>query len=141
MTMPTSIPSRRVRAATVLLFVGGISGSAVAQDERLTGTRVSPGGTTRVYVMAAFDSQCNTTGAAVIDIVTPPAQGTVSLRPNQSTTIMASLSGKCIGARVQGTGIYYVANAKAAGRDTFSIRARLGTGEVVDKSFQLRIED
>jgi hypothetical protein len=75
------------------------------------------------------------------EIKQPPAQGSVSLRPGQTTTVASSMSGKCIGAKVQGTGIYYAASPTGGGRDTFSIRARLSSGETIDKTFQLRIED
>jgi hypothetical protein len=129
----------RAVALIVLLFTAPIS--AFAQDPAPASTRVSPGGTTRVYIMAAFGDTCEATGTPSIDVMSPPAQGTVTLRPGQTTTIASSLSGKCIGAKVQGTGIYYVAGPTAAGRDTFSIRARLVTGEVINKTFVLRIED
>jgi hypothetical protein len=129
----------RAVAMVVLLFMAPIS--AFAQDPAPASTRVSPGGTTRVYIMAAFGDTCEATGTPSIDVMSPPAQGSVTLRPGQTTTIASSLSGKCIGAKVQGTGIYYVAGPTAAGRDTFSIRARLVTGEVINKTFVLRIED
>jgi hypothetical protein len=112
-----------------------------AQEATRASTRVSPGGTTRVYVMAAFGDNCQTTGAPVIEISTPPLQGTVALRPGQTTTVTSSLSGKCIGAQVQGTGVYYSANTGAQGRDIFSIRARLSTGEMIERTFLLRIEE
>jgi hypothetical protein len=114
---------------------------AAAQDPAATSTRVSPGASTRVFIMAAFGDICQSTGEPIIEVTQPPAQGSVSLRPGQSTTVASSLSGKCIGAKVQGTGIYYVAAPTAGGRDAFSIRARLATGEMIDKTFQLRIED
>jgi hypothetical protein len=135
------------RAIAVARFAGALSATAListsvlAQDPAPASTRVSPGGTTRVYIMAAFGDTCETTGTPTIDVMSQPAQGTVTLRPGQTTTVASSLSGKCIGAKVKGTGIYYAAGPTAAGRDTFSIRARLATGEIIDKTFVLRIED
>jgi hypothetical protein len=124
--------------ATILMV---LATSAHAQTPPPSSTRVAPGGTTRVYVMAAFGADCQATAAPTIDVVKPPTNGTVSLRPGQSTTVASSLSGQCIGAKVQGTGIYYSANATTQGHDSFSVRAKLATGETIERTFHLRIED
>ena len=104
-------------------------------------TRVSPGASTRVWIMAAFDDTCQPIAAPRIEIITKPAKGTIALREGQATTVKSSHSGTCIGARVTGTGIYYTANAGAEGPDTFAIEARLATGEVASHSFQMLIAD
>ncbi len=114
---------------------------ATAQESPAAGTRVSPGGTTRVYVMAAFDKDCGSLPKPEIAITTPPAKGQVSLREGQTVVVQQSLSGSCLGQRVTGTGVYYTAGATAAGPDSFKITARLSTGEVTERTFQLRIED
>jgi hypothetical protein len=128
----------RLSASAVLLVLGALP--AAAQDTPQS-TRVSPGGTTRVYIMAAFNDQCQTSGTAEIELIAPPAKGTMSLRPGQTTTVASSRTGSCIGARVQGTGVYYTARADAAGADNFTIRAKLPTGETAERTFVLRIED
>jgi hypothetical protein len=140
MHSPVFLPLRH--ALSVLSLCAPIfATAAAAQDLASASTRVSPGASTRVFIMAAFGDTCQATGEPLIEVTQPPAQGFVSLRPGQTTTVASSLSGKCIGAKVQGTGIYYAASPTAGGRDTFSIRARLSSGETIDKTFQLRIED
>ena len=114
---------------------------ALAQEQPRGATRVSPGGTTRVYVMAAFDKDCGSLPKPAITITTPPAKGEVSLREGQTVVVQQSLSGQCLGSRVTGTGIYYTAGASASGVDTFSISATLATGEVATRVFQLTIAD
>lgn len=124
-----------------LVVAGALATSAAVAQEPQKASRVAPGGTTRVYVMAAFDKDCRGLPAPAITIVTPPAKGQVSFREGQSITVQQSLSGGCVGQRVPGTGIYYTANAATFGRDSFSITAKLSTGETATRSFQLNIED
>lgn len=127
-----------------LLFAAGValaSVVAMAQDTPAGMTRVSPGASTRVFVMAAFGDDCKPLAAPAIDVAAAPRKGSVSFRPGQTTTIMSSLSGKCIGERIQGTGIYYTAAANGAGEDAFSITARLATGEVATRSFKMFISE
>jgi hypothetical protein len=126
--------------AAVLLFTLATAPTG-AQDREHASSRVSPGGTTRVFIMAAFNDQCQTTGAAEIELIVPPTKGVMTLRTGQATTVASSRTGTCIGARVQGTGIYYTARTETAGPDTFTIRARLPTGETTERTFNLRIED
>lgn len=104
-------------------------------------TRVSPGKSTRVFVMAAFDDACKPIAAPSITVTTPPRKGAVSFREGQTTTIMSSVSGKCIGERVQGTGIYYTASESGSGEGAFEITARLATGAVTTRSFKMFISD
>lgn len=104
-------------------------------------TRVSPGKSTRVFVMAAFDDSCKPLAAPSIEVTISPRKGTVVFREGQTTTIMSSLSGKCIGERVQGTGIYYTASESGAGEDAFEITARLATGALSTRSFKMFISD
>lgn len=104
-------------------------------------SRVSPGKSTRVYVMAAFDDQCKSVAAPQIAVTAAPVKGSVSFREGQTTTVQSSLTGKCIGQRVTGTGVYYTAKETASGEDGFSIEARLTTGEVASRSFKMFISD
>lgn len=104
------------------------------------GSKVVPERPARVFIMAGFDDACKSLDGVRITITVPPTQGDVTLRPGQETTVQYSASGKCIGSRVVGTGIYYTARAGAAGSDTFSIAAQLGSGESITRTFQLRID-
>ena len=126
--------------AVVLAVVApALSGAQEAAPEPTT--RVSPGASTRVWIMAAWDDKCQPLAAPRIDVVTKPAKGTVSFREGQATTVRSSRAGTCIGARVTGTGIYYTANAHTEGADAFAIEANLVTGETTARSFRMNIAD
>lgn len=127
--------------AVLAMAITVAGSSAQGQEPPKGGTRVSPGGSTRVYVMAAFDKDCNSLPKPVIVITAPPGKGQVSFREGQTVVVQQSLSGQCLGSRVTGTGIYYTAGKEASGPDSFSITATLSTGEVAQRTFQLRIED
>jgi hypothetical protein len=127
-------------AAGVCIWIG--SGIAAAAQELPKGAaRVSPGGTTRVFVMAGYDAACKPTPPALITVDVPPAKGSVSLREGQGITVRSSAGGTCIGAKVEGTGIYYTARASTEGADTFTISARLPTGETATRTFHLNIAE
>ena len=130
---------RTRNALAVGLLVPALA--AGAQEATRGATRVSPGGTTRVYVMAGFDEHCQSLAFPKITIVAVPAKGQVTFREGQVTTVQSSLSGKCVGQRVQGVGIYYTARGDASGADTFAISARLGSGETAERVFQLTIAE
>jgi hypothetical protein len=122
--------------SAVLMSSALAAGEALAQER---GTKVVPERPARVFVMAGFDAACKSVDPVKITITAQPAQGQVTLRPGQETTVQYSASGKCIGTRVVGTGIYYTARADAAGADTFAIAAQIGSGEPVTRTFELRI--
>lgn len=103
--------------------------------------RAVPERPTRVFIMAAFDDDCRSLPAPAIEITSPPKKGAVQLREGQTTTVQYSLSGKCIGTRVTGTGIYYVARGDASGEDTFTISSRSAKGEVAMRTFQMFVSD
>jgi hypothetical protein len=103
--------------------------------------RAVPDRPTRVFIMAAFDYDCRQLPAPPIEITEQPKKGAVQFREGQSTTVQYSLSGKCVGTRVTGTGIYYAARADASGEDRFSISARLATGEIATRTFQMFITE
>jgi hypothetical protein len=114
---------------------------ASAQDTPSGMTRVTPGATTRVFIMAAFDDACRSLAAPAIEITQAPKKGAVQFREGQSTTVQFSVSGKCTGSQVTGTGIYYAARADALGEDTFSMSARLASGEVATRTFRMFISE
>ncbi len=130
---------RRVGLGLLGLAMFGVAASA--QDAPRGATRVSPGATTRVFVMAGFDAQCQSLPPAVITVDAQPRKGSVSFRPGQSIVVQTSASGTCIGSRVTGTGIYYTASADGSGGDMFSITAKLATGENASRTFNLNISD
>jgi hypothetical protein len=121
----------------VAAMASSLASATVAQER---GTRVVPERPGRVFVMAGFDLDCRSLKPVTISIDRPPEKGSVSLRENQETTIQYSASGKCIGARVSGTGIYYTARAGATGSDTFAVTARLG-GETATRTFNVQIAE
>lgn len=103
--------------------------------------RAVPERPTRVFIMAAFDDDCRSLPAPAIEISVAPKMGAVQLREGQSTTVQYSLSGKCVGTRVTGTGIYYAARGDASGEDTFTITARSANGEVATRTFRMFVSD
>lgn len=104
------------------------------------GTPVVPGRPGRVFIMAAFSPKdCRPMGDPQMTIDNPPKQGDVSFKPGQETTIQYSLTGKCTGQRVPGTGIYYTARAGATGTDSFSVSARMPDGTTATRAFNVRI--
>ena len=106
-----------------------------------SGTRVKTGEATRVFVMAGFTPECAFIGFPDIALAVPPTKGTVETKPGEATTIQYSLSGKCIGTKVDGTGIYYKAAAGQTGDDTFTVSGRLGNGEPATRTFSVIIDE
>ena len=104
-------------------------------------THVKSGEATRVFVMAGFTPECAFIGFPDIALATPPAKGTVETKPGEATTIQYSLSGKCIGTKVEGTGIYYKAAVGQTGEDTFTVSGRLGSGEPATRTFSVIIDE
>lgn len=114
---------------------------APSPGSAVRGTPVVPGRPARVFVMAGIGAGCKPTGPPTMAIDRQPAKGTVTFQPGQETTIQYSVSGQCVGSRVPGTGIYYVARAGAKGGDTFTVSARMGTGEVATRTFAVQIAE
>jgi hypothetical protein len=113
-------------------------------DAAAPGTRseaVVPGRPARVFIFAGVDKSCASLPAPELQIVTPPAKGDVSFRPGQDTTMAASLSGYCTGAKAKGTGVYYTARDGTSGTDTFAVTARLQSGEEMRREFQVKIAE
>jgi hypothetical protein len=106
------------------------------------GTRVKPGEATRVFVMAGFTPDaCAFKGFPEMQLDAQPTKGQVQFKTGDATTIQYSLSGKCIGTQVQGTGIYYTPVAGQTGEDTFTVTGRLGTGEPATRTFSVIIDE
>ena len=103
----------------------------------------------RMYVWAGFNEKDCTPITPTLAVAQAPTKGEVSFRPNQMTTIQHSSSGKCLGHRLPGTGIYYTARKGQTGLDQFSVTATTKSGQAVTnqavtnqavtKSFQVQI--
>ncbi len=130
----------RALAVSVILAASAVT-IATAQGTPPGMIRAVPDRPTRVFIMAAFDDACRSLPAPAIEITVAPKKGAVQFREGQSTSVQSSLTGKCIGTQVKGTGIYYAARADASGEDTFSISARLATGEVATRTFHMFITE
>lgn len=142
-----------VRSLIALSFVtlAGCSGSppssAVSsaevptQDAATRSMPVVPGRPARVFVFAAWDDACTPLSAPQVNVVAQPAQGEISFRPGQPTTIAASSGGTCAGRSVSGTGVYYTARAGASGTDRFAVEARAASGETTKRLFEVTIAE
>ncbi len=103
--------------------------------------RAVPDQPTRVFIMAAFGDDCQSLPEPAIEITSPPKKGEIQFRRGQSTLVQFSNSGKCSGARVTGTGIYYVARTDTAGEDSFTITARSAAGQVSTRTFKMFVTE
>lgn len=107
-------------------------------------TRMSPvvvGRPARVFVFAGVGKNCESVAAPAITITSPPSKGDVTLKPGQETAIAASAQGTCVGQKSTGTGVYYTARAGASGTDRFAVEAKLASGEVSARTFEVTIEE
>jgi hypothetical protein len=109
------------------------------QDAATRTTPVVPGRPARVFVFAGWDAACAQLAAPEVQVASPPAQGEITFRPGQQTTIAASGGGTCTGRTVSGTGVYYTAREGASGTDRFTVEARLQTGETNRRVFEVTI--
>ncbi|MCB1485730.1 MAG: hypothetical protein KDJ17_12640 [Hyphomicrobiaceae bacterium] len=110
-----------------------------ASDPTIRTAPVVPGRPGRVFIFAGVDQNCAELPAPQVSVTNPPLKGDVSFRPGQATTIAASAQGTCIGTKAKGTGVYYTARAGSTGSDTFSVTARLASGELMTRQFQVQI--
>ncbi len=102
-------------------------------------TPVVAGRPARMYIWAGFNEKDCRVLTPKITLAQKPTKGEVSFRPNQMTTIRHSNSGKCIGKRLPGTGIYYTARKEQKGADHFSVIATTSSAHAVTRSFQVQI--
>ncbi len=137
--------SARLLLTSLILTAAAGVGPAAAQSASPTGsirgTKAVAERPARVFVMASFGKSCEPVAAPVLTIDQPPGKGTVSFRDGQQTTVQYSLSGQCVGSRVTGTGIYYTAARGQTGTDTFTVTARLASGEVATRTFKVEIAE
>ena len=124
--------------ASMVLSLLSVAGTASCAGR---GTRVKVDTPTRVFVLAGFTPDCTFKGFPDMQLSAAPQKGRVSFKPGEATTIQYSLSGKCIGTQVQGTGIYYTPTAGQTGEDTFTVMGKLGTGEPATRTFSVIIDE
>lgn len=105
------------------------------------GTPVVAGRPARVFIMVGFKEKDCAPVVPQVTVSTPPAKGTVSFRPNQSTMVQFSASGKCTGKSLPGTGIYYTARPGTTGEDQFTVTASIGNGPPSTKTFRIRVAE
>jgi hypothetical protein len=117
------------------------AGTAATQDAATRSSPVIVGRPARVFVMAGFGKSCEPVAAPEITITQPPEKGDVSFIPGQETTIQYSAAGTCVGQKTTGTGIYYTARAGTSGTDRFAVSAKLASGEVATRAFEVRITE
>lgn len=110
-----------------------------ANDAATRRNPVVAGRASRVFIMAGVGPNCEPLGDPQISIIDQPKKGSVALKPGQLTSIEASAHGTCIGQKAMGTGIYYTAREGETGRDAFTIEARLSTGEMARRAFDIEI--
>jgi hypothetical protein len=115
------------------------AGEVARADAR--GTKVVANAPTRVFVVAGLDARCRATGQPAIVITQPPGKGTVSLKAVPPTTMQFTLSGKCIGQRVPGVGVYYQARDGEVGVDTFTFAVKIGRAEPLIKTIPVVISN
>lgn len=125
-------------AIAASLIIAGDSPRAVAQERTQPVVHERPA---RVQIIAGFDDKCQTIPPPAITVTRAPEKGDVSFKEGQETRVAGSLNGTCAGARVKGTGIYYTARPGSSGSDTFSISARLATGESSERTFTVQIAE
>ncbi len=94
-----------------------------------------------MFIWAGFDENTCKPIPAKVTLANAPAKGSVKFKPNQSTMIKQSDSGKCIGKRMRGTGIYYTARFGQTGDDQFSVTATTPSGDITTRSFNVKISE
>jgi hypothetical protein len=144
-----------VVALTVLIFpcVTGCTGAgpgstslqpvnaASSADVAVRSAPVVAGRRARVFIFAGLGEKCEPIAAPQIAITEPPSKGDVTLVPGQETTIEYSAQGTCLGRKATGTGIYYTARAGQLGADRFSVSAKLASGEIASRTFEVTIAE
>ena len=110
-------------------------------DAAVRSSPVVPGRAARVFIFAAFADNCDPLPAPQLTVTAKPAKGDLKFVPDQETTIKTSGKGTCIGQTGKGTGLYYTARAGETGTDRFSVTAKLDSGEIATRNFEVRIAE
>ncbi len=113
----------------------------VTADAAVRSAPVVPGRRARVFIFAGLGNNCEPIAAPEITITEPPSKGDVTFVPGQETTIQYSAQGTCLGRPATGTGVYYTAREGQQGTDRFSVSAKLASGEIANRTFQVTIAE
>lgn len=117
-----------------------VSSSVTPTTDAATRTApVVPGRPGRVFIFAGVDEACKPIQPPALSITRPAAQGDISFKDGQQTVIAATARGTCVGTKATGTGVYYTARAGAQGSDSFTISAKMPTGETLERAFTVSI--
>ncbi len=100
---------------------------------------VVPGRPGRVFIFAGVDEACKPIAPPALSITRAPAQGEISFKDGQQTILAATARGTCAGAKASGTGVYYTARPGSSGADSFSVNAKLASGETITRNFTVDI--
>ncbi len=117
------------------------SNAPVTADAAVRSAPVVPGRRARVFIFAGLGEKCEPIAAPEIAITAPPSKGDITLVPGQETTIQYSAQGTCLGRTATGTGVYYTARDGQQGTDRFSVSAKLASGEVANRTFEVTIAE
>ena len=139
----------RAMAFTVAILAAAVAGCAVGSAslttgslqgpaERQRGARVAGDGEQRVFTLAGLGPDCKPALPA-LSVVAQPKKGTVSFKPVELTTVQFSVSGNCVGQRVNGQGVFYTPAPGQSGYDAFTISAALGGGQTVTRTIDVQI--
>lgn len=116
-----------------------VASASGAADPATRTTPLVAGRPGRVFVFAGVGKNCEPLAPPEITIAQAPQKGDISFKAGQATTIAASAGGSCLGAKANGTGVYYTAREGSSGSDTFVLSARMATGETMTRTFTVTI--
>ena len=94
-----------------------------------------------MFIFAGVDKDCAQLPAPELKVTKAAAKGDVTFTPGQDTNIAASAANNCLGAKAKGTGVYYTARPGTSGPDTFSVTAKLASGETMTRDFAVNISE
>jgi hypothetical protein len=103
------------------------------------GTRVTSDAAARVFVLAGLAADCSPISIPMITVSQAPTKGTITFVPVGETTVQFSLSGKCVGRRVPGVGVFYKATPGQTGPDVFTVAAHSGKRELATRTIPVEI--
>ncbi len=139
--VPMRLPIPIVRYASLLLVIA-LCGSAAAEHKSLR-KAVEPGGEVLVAHHKRYDKKCRPHSVPTVTITRPPAHGTVDVRDGTfviDESWHPDAESSCRGISVPGRGIYYRADPKYRGSDTFEYEVILGIKRPIPYEVNVHIE-
>ncbi len=121
------------------LTTGSVTPSPKPAQAAKPAKRVVAAKAAKMYVWNAFmEKDCRPIEPA-LSVTQAPARGKLSFKPNESVVVQHSISGKCVGQRMAGTGIYYTPAADQQGMDRFAVTATTPSGQTSTKTFTVEV--